>query len=154
MNQIKLPTSLPISGGLEKEKFLLKSKEPAIIVENGAQRQIIEDWISAGLDIHLSTIVCIDEQERFDLLYYFMNRFSYETIVLVVRVPRNDPQTLSIADLLDSRYYEGEISEMFGITFKGNDIDSVFLPEDWKEGYPLRKDWVDPRKENAGGSKK
>ena len=153
MDQIELPTSLPVSGDLAKETILLKSKESAVVVENGKQRQLLENWISAGLDVHLSTIVCVDEQEHFDLLYYFMNRFSHETLALVVRIPKNDPQTPSIADLLDSRYYEGEIREMFGVIFKGNSIDNVFLPEDWQEGYPLRKDWVAPRKENTGGSK-
>ncbi len=154
MDQITLPTSLPISEDLVREKFLLKSKEPAIVIDNGKQRELLENWINAGLDIHLSTIVCVDEQDRFDLLYYFMNRYSYETLVLVVQIPKDNPMTPSITDLLDSRYYEGEIREMFGVIFEGNDIDNVFLPEDWQEGHPLRKDWVKPSSETTGGIKK
>ncbi len=135
------PISLPIKNSDIKEISQLKSGEIVIRVANGKVRAILEDWIKAGLDIHLSTIVGVDENERIDLIYYFMNRKSYDSLVLVTGLDRENPTTDTIDDLVSSAFYEGEVREMLGIKFKGNPIERVFLPEKWNAGYPLRKDW-------------
>ena len=139
--QLHPPISLPVNPNDILEIDRLKSGEIIIRVENGKVRKIVEDWIKAGLDIHLSTIVGIDENDRIDVMYYFMNRKSYDTIAIVTGLDRENPKTDSIDDLVSSAFYEGEVREMLGVIFEGNEISRVFLPEKWDSGYPLRKDW-------------
>ena len=149
MSVIELPESLPVPQKWIKQSFMLQSKDVAVKIPNGKQRELVEQWLKDGVDVHLSTVVCIDEMDRFELLYFFMNRETNETLAVYVDVDRENPIAPSIHDLIGSTLYEGEITEMFGVVFEGNTLDQVFLPENWEFGFPLRKDWVDPREKEV-----
>ena len=62
---------------------------------------------------------------------------------LFIKVGVNEDETIdSITDIfLGADYPEREVSDMFGITFKGNELKQRFMmPDDWN-GYPLRKEF-------------
>ncbi len=91
----------------------------------------------------LISISTADTGTVFELLYHL---FGPDRIVLtlVVEVPRENPVTLSLSDLLPpAAVYERQIHDLFGIRFEGHpNLKKIILNEDWPEGeYPLRKDW-------------
>ena len=112
--------------------------------------QNIEDLIPmvVGLRVqrlgYLVTITCLDlglEAGDLELLYHFCTAAA--TITLRVRVPRANPVVPSLAEVIpSSEAFEREVSEMFGVTFKGiKNPDRLYLPDEWPEGvFPLRKD--------------
>ena len=90
---------------------------------------------------HLSTITARDTGTDLEILYHFF----INGILVTVRTscPRDDPTIDSILKVFPSAVlYEREIHDLLGIIPKGHpDLRPLVLPDDWKEGYPLRKDW-------------
>ncbi len=82
---------------------------------------------------------------RFDVvyqLYSIANRTRLRVKSGVNAIERGD----SIATASDlwaaANWLERECFDMFGINFAGHpDLRRILLPEDWGEGYPLRKDY-------------
>lgn len=66
-----------------------------------------------------------------------------KVLILKVDVDRSEPKTPSLVSIwpgLDK--FERETWEMLGVNFIGHpDLRPLLLPEDWHEGYPLRKDF-------------
>jgi Ni,Fe-hydrogenase III component G len=90
---------------------------------------------------HLSTITARDAGLDLKILYHFF----IQRIMVTVQTSclRNNPTVDSIVKIFPSAVlYEREIHDLLGITPKGHpDLRLLVLPDDWKEGYPLRKDW-------------
>ncbi len=91
----------------------------------------------------LISISTADTGTVFELLYHL---FGPDRIILtlVVEVPRENPVTPTLSDLLPpAAVYERQIHDLFGIRFAGHpNLKKIILNEDWPEGeYPLRKDW-------------
>ena len=82
---------------------------------------------------------------RFDVIYQLYstdNRHRLRVKSGVNALERGD----SIATASDlwaaANWLERECYDMFGINFAGHpDLRRILLPEDWNEGYPLRKDY-------------
>ena len=82
-----------------------------------------------------------DLEGRFEVIYNLMSVVSFSRLFIKVGV--NEDETIdSITDIfLGADYPEREVSDMFGITFKGNELKQRFMmPDDWN-GYPLRKEF-------------
>jgi Ni,Fe-hydrogenase III component G len=90
---------------------------------------------------HLSTITARDTGTELEILYHFF----IQGVLVTVRTscPRDDPSVDSIVSIFPSAVlYEREINDILGITPKGHpDLRRLILPDDWNQGYPLRKDW-------------
>jgi|TARA_B100000315_G_scaffold129259_1_gene118929 NADH-quinone oxidoreductase subunit C len=67
-------------------------------------------------------------------------------VALVYRIPREKPKTLTLTDVWPSTEYdERETYEMLGVIFDGHPkLEKLFLPEDWDDIPPLRKDFKNP----------
>jgi len=87
---------------------------------------------------HLSTITGLDNGKALELLYHFWNRYG---ITLHTILPYNAAHIATLTDFIPgATFYEREIHEMLGVTFEGlSDASPLFLPDDWDEGFPLRK---------------
>jgi membrane-bound hydrogenase subunit beta len=95
-----------------------------------------------GFD-RLITISTIDNGETFELLYHLIGPPRI-IITLAIALPRNQPVTPTVSDLLPpAGIYERQIHDLFGISFEGHPgLKKVILNEDWPDNeYPLRKDW-------------
>jgi|TARA_B100000315_G_scaffold201629_1_gene194146 NADH-quinone oxidoreductase subunit C len=67
-------------------------------------------------------------------------------IALAYRIPRENPKTQTLIDIWPSiEYDERETHEMLGVFFEGHPkLEKLFLPEDWNDKPPLRKDFKNP----------
>lgn len=103
-----------------------------------------------GFD-HISTVSAVDWIAKNELeVDYFVGSSvaGQEDFILAVaeRVPRDNPVVPTLIDVWrGADYPERETHEMFGINFQGHPNQShIFLPEDWNDLPPLRKDYVSP----------
>ena len=87
---------------------------------------------------HLSTITCRQEQKTLILLYHFWDKSG---LTLHTSIPISNPQIDSLCPLIPgAEFYEREIREMFGVEFVGlANPAALLLPDDWQDGYPMRK---------------
>jgi len=90
---------------------------------------------------HVSTITGIDAGEDIAVIYHL--HCGGSLLNLKVMVPKKDPRLRTVTDIFPgAALYEREVMEMLGVTFEGHpDPSRIFLPDDWKEGHPLRKGW-------------
>jgi len=98
---------------------------------------------SPGLDFDLlSSVTAVDYEDHFETVYHFRSLKAGHTLVLKVRVNRQEPVAPSLASLYQSaNLQEREAYDFFGIRFEGHpNLERLFL---WAEfpGYPLRKDF-------------
>jgi NADH-quinone oxidoreductase subunit C len=82
---------------------------------------------------------------RLEVVYHLWSYEHAHGFVLKVHLPREDPRVPTVENVWAvANWHEREGFDMFGVTFVGHsDPRRILLPDDW-EGYPLRKDWVDP----------
>jgi len=105
---------------------------------------------SLGFD-HISTVSGVDwiAHNQLEVVYFVgSNTPGQEDFILALseRIPRENPVAPSLVDVwLGVDYAERETHEMFGINFQGHPNQShLFLPEDWNDLPPLRKDYISP----------
>ena len=105
---------------------------------------------SLGFD-HISTVSGVDWIAKSALeVVYFVGSTApgQEGFVLALseRVPRDNPVVPTLIEVwMGAEYHERETHEMFGLNFQGHpDQSHLFLPEDWNDLPPLRKDYISP----------
>ena len=84
-----------------------------------------------------------DESERFEVIYHFLSLAHCTRIRLKARVREENPVIGSITSIWKgANFLEREVYDLMGIKFEGHpDLRRILLPEDYEEGYPLRKDF-------------
>jgi NADH-quinone oxidoreductase subunit C len=90
---------------------------------------------------YLTFLSAIDwEDEGFEVVIALFSYRYLNTVVLKVRLPKENPRLPSITDIYGgANWHERETAEMFGITFDGHpNLVKLYLPEDF-EGHPLLK---------------
>ena len=103
-----------------------------------------------GFD-HISTVSGVDwiAKNELEVVYFIgSTRAGQEDFVLAIseRVARDNPVVPTLIDVWKgAEYMERETHEMFGINFQGHPNQAhLYLPEDWNDLPPLRKDYVSP----------
>lgn len=96
----------------------------------------------------LEDLTAVDERLRhsrpdhqFTMVYHLLNFSQPGYLRIKVALTGEYPEVPSIASVWPSAgWYEREVYDMFGITFKNHgDLRRILMPDDW-EGYPLRKE--------------
>ena len=84
-----------------------------------------------------------DSPERFEIIYQLLSLPHSQRIRLKARVPEDNPTIDSVTSVWrGAEFLEREVFDMMGIQFTGHpDLRRILLPEDFTEGYPLRKDF-------------
>ena len=128
-----------------KERRLKLSTTPLRVKEVGL---FVRDTL--GFD-HISTVSGVDWIAKNELeVVYFVGstRAGQEDFVIGVaeRVARDNPVVPTLIDVWKGAdYMERENHEMLGINFQGHPNQAhLYLPEDWSDLPPLRKDYVSP----------
>ncbi len=94
-----------------------------------------------GFDL-LACLSCVDWIDHMELVYNLFSFSHKHKIALKTSLPR-DGEIDSVTQIWHAaNWHEREIAELFGVRFKNHpDPRPILLPEDWDEGYPMRKDW-------------
>ncbi|MCP9440271.1 MAG: NADH-quinone oxidoreductase subunit C, partial [Nitrospira sp.] len=84
-----------------------------------------------------------DSQQRFEVIYQLLSIPHGKRIRLKARVTEEHPVIDSVTGVWrGAEFMEREVYDMMGIRFAGHpDLRRILLPEDYAEGYPLRKDF-------------
>ncbi len=93
--------------------------------------------------VHVSSVDWPDEEERFEVVYEFYSIRRRQRIRLKTRVPESDCVVDSLVDIWrGADFMEREVFDMMGIRFRHHpDLRRILMPDDYTEGYPLRKDF-------------
>ncbi len=100
-----------------------------------------------GLDydyiVHVSSVDWPDHPERFEVVYEFYSIRRKRRIRVKTRASEDDCVVDSMTDIWKGAdFMEREVFDMMGIRFRNHpNLVRVLLPDDFPEGYPLRKDF-------------
>jgi NADH-quinone oxidoreductase subunit C/D len=105
----------------------------------------LHDAPEAAFD-HLTDICSVDypeDQLRFEVVYHLHSLPLQQRLRLKARLAEDDPTVASVTGIWKGAdFLEREVYDMMGIRFSGHpDLRRILLPEDYAEGYPLRKDF-------------
>ncbi|KPL02459.1 MAG: hypothetical protein AMJ90_05710 [candidate division Zixibacteria bacterium SM23_73_2] len=91
----------------------------------------------------LSCMVGVDREDSFEVIYCLFSFDKKHKLTLKVPLPRENPEIESVTPMWKAaNWHEREIAELFGIKFLNHpDPRGILLPEDWDEGYPMRRNW-------------
>ena len=103
-----------------------------------ADRDMDFDYI-----VHVSSVDWPDDEERFEVVYEVYSVRKRHRLRLKARVPETDCEISSLTDFWKGAdFMEREVYDMMGIRFKNHpDLRRILMPDDYPEGYPLRKDF-------------
>ena len=95
--------------------------------------------------IRLSDVTAVDwypREPRYEVVYHLHCLSRKERLRLKVRLPGENPEVDSATAVWRSaNWYEREVFDLFGITFRNHpDPRRIMMPDDWI-GHPLRKDY-------------
>jgi len=90
----------------------------------------------------LACMTCVDYLDRLEIVYNLFSFTHRHKIAIKTSLPR-DGELDSVTPIWKAaNWHEREIAELFGMKFKNHpDPRPILLPEDWNEGYPMRRDW-------------
>jgi NADH-quinone oxidoreductase subunit C len=119
--------------------------QPAFFVEKDDLLEICT-FIQQSEQLKIDFVNCIFAVDRIDdleMIYVLFSLDKKHKLCLKVKLPYKDAQIDSVTPIWEAaNWFEREISELFGIKFKGHpDPGPLLLPEDWNEGYPMLRDW-------------
>ena len=93
--------------------------------------------------VHVSSVDWPDSDERFEVVWELYSIRRRQRIRLKTRVPESDSVVDSLTDIWKGAdFMEREVFDMMGIRFRNHpDLRRILMPDDYTEGYPLRKDF-------------
>jgi NADH-quinone oxidoreductase subunit C/D len=107
--------------------------------------RFLHDAPEADFD-HMTDICSADypeDEDRFEVIYHLLSLSHGKRIRLKARVSEGHPSIASVTGVWrGAEFLEREVYDMMGIRFIGHpDLRRILMPEDYTEGYPLRKDF-------------
>ena len=91
-------------------------------------------------------LTCVDWPEHFQMIYHIKSSVHGHQMAIKVNLSDKEaPKVDTVCKMYrTAEFHEREVYDLFGIHFEGHpDLRRILLTDDW-EGYPLRKDYVDP----------
>lgn len=129
----------------------LEAPNPGVLVAPEAIAEVAA-FVKAEPDLRFDNLMCLsgvdypkETPPRMEVVYHLYSYTHLHTFVLKVQLPRENPSLPTVEGTWSvANWHEREAYDLFGIVFTGHsDLRRILLPDDW-EGWPLRKDWVDP----------
>ncbi len=93
--------------------------------------------------VHVSSVDWPDDAERFEVVYEVYSIRHCRRLRVKTRVPEHDCVVDSLTAIWrGAEFMEREVFDMMGIRFNDHpDMRRILMPDDFPEGYPLRKDF-------------
>ena len=93
--------------------------------------------------VHITSVDDPNAEERFEVVYELFSIRKRHQVRLKTRVPEDDCVIDSVTGVwAGANYLEREVYDMMGIRFRGHpELKRILLPDDYDEGYPLRKNF-------------
>jgi NADH-quinone oxidoreductase subunit C len=93
--------------------------------------------------VHVSSVDWPEDEERFEVVYEVYSIRRRHRIRLKTRVPEADCIMDSLSDIwFGANFMEREVYDMMGIRFRNHpDLRRILMPDEYEEGWPLRKDF-------------
>ncbi len=93
--------------------------------------------------VHVSSVDWPEDEERFEVVYELYSIRKRHRIRLKARVPEADCEVDSLTDIWKgAEFMEREVFDMMGIRFRRHpDLRRILMPDEYTEGFPLRKDF-------------
>jgi NADH-quinone oxidoreductase subunit C len=91
-------------------------------------------------------LTCTDFPEHLMMVYHLRSMTHKHEMVLKVKIEdKEKPAVDTLCNIWrTAEYHEREVYDLFGVKFNNHpDLRRILLADDW-QGYPLRKDYVDP----------
>jgi len=91
-------------------------------------------------------LTCVDYPEHLMMVYHLRSMTHRHEMVLKVKIEdKENPAVDTLCHIWrTAEYHEREVFDLFGVKFNNHpDLRRILLDDDW-QGYPLRKDYVDP----------
>lgn len=87
-----------------------------------------------------------DTREHFEVIYSIASVTKRLRLDFKVVFPYDQAEIESVQEIWPAaNWYERETWELFGIQIKNHgNLKRFLLPDDWDQGYPMRKDWDAP----------
>lgn len=84
-----------------------------------------------------------DDPERFEVIYHVLSLPHGVRLRIKARVTEDHPVIASVVSVWKgAEFMERETYDLMGIQFSGHpDLRRILMPDDYTEGYPLRKDF-------------
>lgn len=112
------------------------------------------DWTQVGEMLcselgynYLASLTAVDLKDTFEVVAHLhaIDDGELRKVAVKCRLDREAPSLDTLSNIwMGANWHERETHELFGIDFAGHPcLSHLLLPDDW-EGYPLRKDYVDP----------
>jgi NADH-quinone oxidoreductase subunit C len=95
--------------------------------------------------LRLSAVTAVDwhpAEPRFEIVYQLHSIENNQRLRVKCRLLGDAPEIDSVFEVWRAAdWYEREVFDMFGVTFRNHpNLVRILMPVDW-EGYPLRKDY-------------
>jgi NADH-quinone oxidoreductase subunit C len=95
---------------------------------------------------YMFCLTCVDYPEHLMMVYHLRSLTHKHEMVLKVRIDdREAPAVETLCHIWrTAEFLEREVFDLFGVKFNNHpDLRRILLDDDW-QGFPLRKDYVDP----------
>jgi len=88
----------------------------------------------------------VDTGERFEIVYSVASTINNLRLDFKVILPYEAAEIESVQEVWPAaNWHEREMWELYGINVLNHEnLTRFLLPDDWDQGYPLRKDWDAP----------
>jgi NADH-quinone oxidoreductase subunit C len=93
--------------------------------------------------VHVSSVDWPDDELRFEVVYEVYSIRKRHRIRLKTRVSEATCEVDSLTDVWKGAdFMEREVYDMMGIRFRNHpDLRRILMPDEYEEGWPLRKDF-------------
>jgi NADH-quinone oxidoreductase subunit C len=118
--------------------------EATIVIDPGRIVEVCRALKEQGFE-RLASVTAVDRfpcEPRFEVVYHLHSIGRNRRLRLKCRVVTAEAEIDSVTGVWRSAdWYEREVYDLFGITFRGHPgLRRILMPEDW-DGHPLRKDY-------------